>query len=251
MRLEQKSIIVTGAASGIGLAFAQRCLLEGASVVAVDQSAAGLSLIDESEWQSRLFCLAGDVRDRELAARAVALAEEKTGKLDGLATAAGISRSGVAIDAISDTDWDAVYGVNVKATWQFMVAAIPAFRRNRSGAVVTVASQLAFGGGAMNAAYIASKGAIVSLTKTAALELAPDNIRVNAIAPGATDTPLFRAGMARNPNPQARENSRKRHAMQRFGEAHEIASGMLYLMSDEASWTTGHTLLVDGGWSAA
>ena len=251
MRLADKTIIITGAASGIGLAFAQRCLVEGATVIAVDQSAAGLSVIDETERQSRLHCLAGDVRDKDLAARAVALAVDQTGKLDGLATAAGISRSGVAIDAITDADWDAVYGVNVKATWQFIVAAIPAFRRNGGGSVVTVASQLAFGGGAMNAAYIASKGAIVSLTKTAALELAPDHIRVNAIAPGATDTPLFRAGMARNPNPAARETSRNRHAMKRFGEAHEIASGMLYLMSDEASWTTGHTLLVDGGWTAA
>ena len=251
MRLENKTIVITGAASGIGLAFARRCLEEGATVVAVDQSASGLSLIDETARMAKLHCLAGDVRDTALAARAVALAEEKTGKLDGLATAAGVSGSGRAIDAITSEKWDEIYSVNVKATWQFIVAALPAFRRNGGGAVVTVASQLAFGGGAMNAAYIASKGAIVSLTKTAALELAPDHIRVNSVAPGATDTPLFQAGMARNPNPQARENSRNRHAMKRFGEPHEIASGMLYLISDEASWTTGHTLLVDGGWSAA
>ena len=76
----------------------------------------------------------------------------------------------------------------MKATWQWLVACLPAFRAHGGGSVVAVASQLAFGGGAMNAAYIASKGAIVSLTKTAALELAPDNIRVNAVAPGATDT---------------------------------------------------------------
>lgn len=251
MRLEDKSILITGAASGIGLAFARRCLGEGATVVAVDQSADGLAGISETGHTARLHCLAGDVRDTALAAQAVALAEQKTGKLDGLATAAGISRSGIAIDAITDEDWDAVYGINVKATWLYLKAAIPAFRRNGGGAVVTVASQLAFGGGAMNAAYIASKGAIVSLTKTAALELAPDNIRVNSIAPGATDTPLFQAGMARNPDPEARERSRNRHALKRFGEPGEIASGMLYLMSDEASWTTGHTLLVDGGWTAA
>lgn len=251
MRLEGKTILITGAASGIGLSFAQRCLIEGATVIAVDQSAANLSLIDETDRQARLFCLAGDVRDPGLAARAVALAEEQGGRLDGLATVAGISRSGIAIDAIAEEDWDAIFAVNVKATWQFLRAAIPAFRSAGGGSVVTVASQLAFGGGAMNAAYIASKGAIVSLTKTAALELAPDNIRINAIAPGATETPLFEAGMARNPNPAARDNSRNRHAMKRFGKPDEIASGMLYLISDEASWTTGHTLLVDGGWTAA
>ncbi|MCA8927297.1 MAG: SDR family oxidoreductase [Alphaproteobacteria bacterium] len=245
MRLADKTILITGAGSGIGHALAERCLSEGAEVVAVDRDAGGMARLGTP------LQLTGDVRDPDLAARAVALAEERTGKLDGLATVAGISRSGIAIDAISEEDWDAIFAINVKATWLWLKAAIPAFRRRGGGAVVTVASQLAFGGGAMNAAYIASKGAIVSLTKTAALELAPDHIRVNAIAPGATETPLFQAGMARNPNPAARENSRNRHAMKRFGQPHEIASGMLYLLSDEASWTTGHTLLVDGGWTAA
>jgi 2-keto-3-deoxy-L-fuconate dehydrogenase len=245
MRLANKTIIVTGAGSGIGYALAERCIAEGAELIAVDRDAAGMKDLQTP------YKLSGDVRDRELAARAVALAEEKTGRLNGLATSAGISRSGIPIDKLSEQDWDEVYSINVKATWLWLVACLPAFRTQDGGSVVTVASQLAFGGGAMNAAYIASKGAIVSLTKTAALELAPDNIRVNAIAPGATDTPLFRAGMARNPDPEARERSRNRHAMKRFGEAHEIASGMLYLLSDEASFTTGHTLLVDGGWTAA
>ena len=245
MRLADKTIIVTGAGSGIGFALAERCLKEGALVVAVDRDAAGMEPLATS------LKLTGDVCDPDLAQRAVALAGSETGGLHGLATVAGVSGSGLAIDQITGERWDEIYNVNVKATWQWLVACLPAFRANGGGSVVTVASQLAFGGGAMNAAYIASKGAIVSLTKTAALELAPDNIRVNAVAPGATDTALFRAGMARNPNPEAREKSRNRHAMKRFGEAHEIASGMLYLLSDEASFTTGHTLLIDGGWTAA
>ena len=245
MRLQDKTIIITGSGSGIGLALAERCLTEGAQVIAVDRDASGM------EGLATPHKLTGDVRDPDLAARAVALALRATGKLDGLATVAGVSRSGIAIDRITEQDWDEVYSINVKATWQWLVACIPAFRNQGGGSVVTVASQLAFGGGAMNAAYISSKGAIVSLTKTAALELVPDNIRVNSVAPGATDTALFRAGMARNTNPDARENSRNRHAMKRFGEAHEIASGMLYLLSDEASFTTGHTLLIDGGWTAA
>lgn len=245
MRLANKTIIITGAGSGIGLALAERCLKEGAAVVAVDRDEGGMAALDTP------YRLAGDVRDSHLAAEAVKMAESGTGRLSGLATSAGISRSGIPIDLITEADWDEVFSVNVKATWIWMTACLPTFRRLGGGSVVTVASQLAFGGGAMNAAYIASKGAIVSLTKTAALELAPDNIRVNAVAPGATDTALFRAGMARNPNAGARESSRNRHAMKRFGEAHEIASGMLYLLSDEASFTTGHTLLIDGGWTAA
>ncbi len=245
MRLADKTIIVTGAGSGIGLALAERCMAEGAQVVAVDRDAAGMAAL------ATPMKLTGDVRDAALAAEAVALAEERTGRVNGLATSAGISRSGIPIDRITEQDWDEVFAVNVKATWIWLLACLPAFRKQNGGSVVTVASQLAFGGGALNAAYIASKGAIVSLTKTAALELAADNIRVNAVAPGATDTALFRAGMARNPDPEAREKSRNRHAMKRFGEAHEIASGMLYLLSDEASFTTGHTLLIDGGWTAA
>lgn len=245
MRLADKTVIVTGAGSGIGFALAERCLNEGAAVIAVDRDEAGIAALDTPHR------LTGDVRDKALAARAVSMAESETGGLHGLATVAGISRSGIPIDQISDDDWDEVYSINVKATWQWMVACLPSFRANGGGSVVTVASQLAFGGGGNNAAYIASKGAIVSLTKTAALELAGDGVRVNAVAPGATDTALFRAGMARNPDPDAREKSRNRHAMKRFGEAHEIASGMLYLLSDEASWTTGHTLLIDGGWTAA
>ena len=245
MRLADKTVIITGAGSGIGLALAERCLVEGAAVVAVDRDEAGMAGLDTP------YKLTGDVRDKALAEQAVALATNETGGVHGLATVAGVSGSGVAIDQITSERWDEIYSVNVKATWLWLVASLPALRAQGGGSVVTVASQLAFGGGAMNAAYIASKGAIVSFTKTAALELAPDNIRVNSVAPGATDTALFRAGMARNPNPAARENSRNRHAMKRFGEAHEIASGMLYLLSDEASFTTGHTLLIDGGWTAA
>jgi NAD(P)-dependent dehydrogenase (short-subunit alcohol dehydrogenase family) len=245
MRLADKTIIITGAGSGIGLALAERCLKEGAQVVAVDRDEAGMAGL------ATPYKLTGDVRDPDLAARAVATANEQTGGLHGLATVAGVSGSGMAIDQITSERWDEIQSVNVKATWQWMVACLPSFRAQGGGSIVTVASQLAFGGGSNNAAYIASKGAIVSLTKTAALELAGDGIRVNSVAPGATDTALFRAGMARNPDPGARERSRNRHAMKRFGEAHEIASGMLYLLSDEASFTTGHTLLIDGGWTAA
>ena len=104
----------------------------------------------------------------------------------------------------------------------------------------------------MNAAYIASKGAIVSLVKTAAFELAQDNIRVNAVAPGATDTPMMRRSQSRALDPEvAREYSRNRHALKRFGKPEEIANGITYLLSDEASFTTGSVLTIDGGWRAA
>ena len=104
----------------------------------------------------------------------------------------------------------------------------------------------------MNAAYIASKGAIVSLVETAAFELASDNIRVNTVAPGATDTPMMRRSQLGALDPEAaREYSRNRHALKRFGKPEEIANGITYLLSDEASFTTGSVLTIDGGWRAA
>jgi 2-keto-3-deoxy-L-fuconate dehydrogenase len=240
MRLECKTIIITGAASGIGQASARKALLEGARVIGVD--------LNDADMPDGVEPILGDVGSEETIERAVAQA----GEIHGLGTIAGISRSGVAIDAIDPDEWDQVFAVNVKASWRWLVGALPAMRAGGGGSVVMVTSQLAFGGGRFNASYIASKGAIVSLVKTAGFELAPDNIRVNAVAPGAIDTPMLNGSMARAKNPdEAREYSRNRHAMKRFGKAEEIANGVVYLLSDEASFNTGSVVTIDGGWTAA
>ena len=123
MRLADKTVIITGAGSGIGLALAERCLVEGAAVVAVDRDEAGMAGL------STPHKLSGDVRDTALAEQAVALATSETGGLHGLATVAGVSGSGVAIDQITSERWDEIYSVNVKATWLWLVASLPAFRR--------------------------------------------------------------------------------------------------------------------------
>lgn len=240
MRLKDKTILITGAASGIGQATAVKAMAEGARVVGVDLSDDGIPEGVEP--------VLGDVTDEETIARAV----ETAGRIDGLGAIAGISSSGNAIDAIDPELWDRVFAVNVKASWRWLVGALPAMRAQGGGSVVMIASQLAFGGGRMNAAYIASKGAVVSLAKTAAFELAPDNIRVNAVAPGATDTPMMNRSMSRAADPEAaRDYSRNRHAMKRFGRPEEIAAGIVHLLSDEASFTTGSVLTIDGGWRAA
>ena len=240
MRLEGKTIIITGAASGIGQASARKAISEGARVIGVD--------LNDATMPDGVEPIVGDVTSEETIARAVA----ESGEIHGLGTIAGISRSGVTIDAIDPDEWDKVFTVNVKASWRWLVGALPAMRAGGGGSVVMVASQLAFGGGRFNASYIASKGAIVSLVKTAGFELAPDNIRVNAVAPGAIDTPMLNGSMARAENPdKAREYSLNRHAMQRFGKAEEIANGVVYLLSDEASFNTGSVVTIDGGWTAA
>ena len=191
MRLDAKTIIITGAASGIGQASAAKAMAEGARVIGVDLDAKGMP--------GGVEPVLGDVCDDDTIARAIKAA----GPIDGLATIAGISNSGVAIDAIDPDDWNRVFAVNVTATWRWMIGVLPAMRAQGGGSIVAIASQLAFGGGRNNAAYIASKGAIVSLVKTAAFELAPDTIRVNAVAPGAIDTPMFNRSMARARDPAA------------------------------------------------
>lgn len=240
MRLDGKTILITGAASGIGQASAIKALAEGARVIGIDQSGDGIP--------DGVEPILGDVTDDGTIERAIAAA----GRIDGLATIAGVSSSGNAIDEIDPDLWDRVFAVNVKATWRWMIAALPAMRAQGGGSVVAIASQLAFGGGRRNAAYIASKGAIVSLVKTAAFELAPDGIRVNAVAPGAIDTPMLNRSLSRAEDPtEARAYSQKRHALQRFGRAEEIANGVIYLLSDEASFNTGSVVTIDGGWRAA
>ena len=125
-------------------------------------------------------------------------------------------------------------------------------RKAGRGSIVLVGSQLAMAGGKANAAYLASKGAIVSLTQTMAVDHAAEGIRVNAVIPGAIDTPLLRRAFDRAQNPQAaREASTARHPLGRLGTAEDVARGVLFLASDDAAFTTGSCLRVDGGWLAA
>lgn len=252
MRFQDRTIVITGAASGIARATAERALEEGAAVVAVDRDAAGLAALMEANGDALLRTLDGDVADAKLAAEGFRLAASFNRPIKGVVTAAGISASGAPLADIEDDTWDEIFRVNVRGSWTWLKAALPAFRAAEGGSAVLIASQLAFGGGALNAAYIASKGAIVSLAKTAALELADVGVRVNAVAPGAIDTPMLRRSMSKQVDPAAAEaRSSGRHALKRFGRAEEIASPILYLLSDEASFVTGHTLLADGGWTAA
>ncbi len=252
MRFQDRTIVVTGGGSGIGRATVERALAEGAAVVAVDRDADALAALQAAAGSDLLATLAGDVTDAGLAAEGMRLAGGFRRPVKGLVTAAGISASGTPLADISDETWDDIFRVNVRGSWTWLKAALPAFRAADGGSVVFIASQLAFGGGALNAAYIASKGAIVSLAKTAAFELADTGVRVNAVAPGAIDTPMLRRSMSKQTDPAAAmARSQGRHAMGRFGRAEEIASPILYLLSDEASFVTGHTLLADGGWTAA
>ena len=253
MRLKGRTAIVTGAGSGIGRASAVLFAREGAFVALVDRDRAGLqqtlAAIEGANGEASVHV--GDVGDAEFAKAAVAEIVARYGRLDVLVTAAGFSCGGTVLTT-DPTDWDAVFRTNVGGTWLWSRAAVPQMQRQGNGSIITLASQLAIAGGSGNSAYIAAKGAIISLTRTIAVDFATDGIRVNAIAPGAIDTPLLRRSFARHADPEpVREVSRNRHAMKRFGRAEEVAETALHLASDASSFTTGTVMVVDGGWLAA
>jgi 2-keto-3-deoxy-L-fuconate dehydrogenase len=244
---------VTGAGSGIGRASAVLFAKEGAVVALVDRDSAGLqetqAVIEGGKGEASLHV--GDVGEADFAKATVGDVMARRGRLDVLMTAAGFSCGGTVL-TIDPADWDAVFRTNVGGTWLWSRAAVPEMQRQGSGSIITLASQLAIAGGRGNSAYIAAKGAIISLTRTMALDFAADGIRVNAIAPGAIDTPMLRRSFARHPDPEpVREASRNRHAMKRFGKAEEVAEAALHLAGDASSFTTGTVMVVDGGWLAA
>lgn len=253
MKLAGQVAIVTGAGSGIGRASAQLFAREGAYVAIIDRDAAGadktLATLRAAGGDGNVYV--GDVGDVDFAAATVDAVVAGHGRLDVLMTAAGFSCGGTVVTT-DPADWDAVFRANVGGTWLWARAAVPVMQRQGKGSIVTLASQLAVAGGRGNTAYIAAKGAVISLTRTMAVDFAPDGIRVNAIAPGAIDTPMLRRSFARHADPEpVRETSRLRHAMKRFGHAEEVADAALYLAGDGSSFVTGVVLPVDGGWLAA
>lgn len=245
--------MITGAGSGIGRASALLFGAEGAGLALVDRDVVGLqetmTAIGATNGEASVHT--GDVGDADFAKAAVTEIVARHGRLDVLMTAAGFSCGGTVLTT-DPADWDAVFRTNVGGTWLWARAAIPQMQRQGSGSIITLASQLALAGGKGNSAYIAAKGAIISLTRTMALDFADDGIRVNAIAPGAIDTPMLQRSFARHAAPETvREASRNRHAMKRFGKPEEIAATALHLASDASSFTTGTVMVVDGGWLAA
>jgi 2-keto-3-deoxy-L-fuconate dehydrogenase len=253
LKLEKQVAVITGGGSGIGRATALLFAKEGARVAIIDLELAEAertaSLVREIGGQAMAF--GADVGETGTADTNASDILLKWGRIDALVCAAGVSVGGT-IMTITPHDWDAVFRTNVNGTWLWARAVIPAMQRESKGAIVTFASQLALAGGHSNSAYIASKGAIMSLTRTMALDFAADGIRVNAIAPGAIETPMLARSFMRHADPLlAREKVRLRHAMACLGQPENIAEAALFLASSASAFSTGTTMVVDGGWLAA
>ena len=175
---------------------------------------------------------------------------EAWGGVDVMVTAAGISPGGT-VATIEEADWDRIFAVNVKGTYLWVREALKPMMAAGRGSIILFGSQLAVSSRGNNAGYIASKGAIVSLTRTMAVDHAADGIRVNALMPGAIDTPMPARSLQRFADPAAtRAAWAARHPMNRFGTPEEVAKAALFLASDDSSFTTGSLLFVDGGWTA-
>jgi NAD(P)-dependent dehydrogenase (short-subunit alcohol dehydrogenase family) len=252
MKLKDRVAIVTGGASGIGAASARLFAAEGARLALVDQDEVGLGQVaaDIEAAGGSAIIIPADVSSDAEARTGVDRVIEKWGRVDVLLTAAGMSTGGT-VDAIEEAAWDRTFAVNVKGTYLWIHYAIKSMIENRSGAIVTIGSQLAQSSPGKNAAYIASKGAIASFTKTMAVDHAAQGIRVNALMPGVIDTPMPAQSLKRYADPEAMKAFWKhRHPMGRIGKPEEVARAALFLASDDSSFVTGTLLFVDGGWTA-
>ena len=247
MKLKDKVAIITGGASGIGAATARLFAAEGAKVALVDQSEEGLARVAAG---LDAITIQADVSSDAQARAGVAKVIEKWGRIDVLMTAAGMSAGGT-VDAIDEAAWDRTFDVNVKGTFLWIHYAIQHMIAAKSGAIITIGSQLAQSSPGKNAAYVASKGAIASFTKTMAVDHARQGIRVNALMPGVIDTPMPARSLKRYADPdKMRAFWNERHPIGRIGQPEEVAKAALFLASDDASFVTGHLMFVDGGWTA-
>jgi glucose 1-dehydrogenase len=246
-----KVALVTGAAGGMGRATAQAFAAAGAKVVAADIAA------DEGEQTAKLIRGNGgeavfvrtDVSDAADVEAAVATAVNEYGGLDCAANMAAIETETTFLADCEEATFDRLVAVNLRSIFLCLKYEIRAMLQRGGGSIVNIASTNSFRPLPKQAVYTATKHGVIGLTKTAAIEYAGKGIRVNAVAPGAIDTPMLRGAIAARGSDEAEVISRL-SLVGRFGDPTEIANAVLWLCSDRSTYTVGHTLAVDGGYLA-
>ena len=252
MRLKNKSAIITGAASGIGRTAALRLAAEGASIYALDIEESGLrSLVSEiRNNQGTAEFMNCDVSDESSVKEAVANALSLFGKIDILVNVAGIQITKLLVDTTWD-DYKKMMDINMGGTFLTMNMILPIMKVAGSGTIVNVASELAIVGYPELAAYTATKGAMVAMSRSASLEAIKYGVRINCVCPGATDTPIFWEGET---DPVKIQKMLDQVAIEkpigRLITTDEVANGIIFLASDEASGVVGTCLVIDGGFTA-
>ncbi|SCK24960.1 NADP-dependent 3-hydroxy acid dehydrogenase YdfG [Variovorax sp. HW608] len=244
--VEGRAFFVTGGASGIGLAVARLALQRGAKVCVVDRDGDALMRAAQA-LGSDAQAVACDVADAARVNEAVALAAARLGRLDAVVNAAGVDHL-TPLDRIADEDWARTLAVNLTGPMLVCRAAVPHLRRAGGGTIVNVASAAGLVPLPGRSAYCATKAGVIMFGKALAMELAADGIRVNAVCPGAVDTPLLRTSYEDADDASAAlEAIRQRYALRRVARPEELAEAVLYLSSPASSYVTGTAHAVDGG----
>ena len=242
--LAGQTVIVTGAATGIGQAFAIGAATQGANVVVADMNNADETVAAIEAAGGQALALRVDVADNTSVQALAAAALQRFGRIDGLVNNAAYFRE-VTLTPFEDLDpaqWDRIFAVNVKGVWQCCKAVMPAMREQKRGAIVNIASVVALAGQPGYLHYVASKGAVLSMTKGLAKECGPHGVRVNVIAPGFVITDA-----TRNRPVEWQQSFLKARAISREQRPDDLVGTALYLLSDLAAFVSGQTIVVDGG----
>lgn len=251
-KLDERTALVTGGSRGIGEAVVQLFASEGANVVFCarsEEDARRVEMQTRTNGGEATFVQA-DVSNESDVARVVTATVSTYGALDILVTSAGVTASGP-IEDVSVRSWRDVFDANVLGTFLVCKHAAPHLRASAHGSVIILGSTYGMIGVPGSSIYAASKAAVISLARSLALEWAGDGVRVNALCPGATETPLHRTWLEAQPDADAAiRELRALHPLGRISSAEEQARAALFLASDDASFVTGHTLLADGGFTA-
>ncbi|MEM7127922.1 MAG: glucose 1-dehydrogenase [Chloroflexota bacterium] len=249
MKLQDKVAVVTGGGSGFGEGMAHLFAQEGAIVVVADINVEGAQLVAESivTKGGRAYAVQVDVSQNDSMETLVDAVQKRSGKIDIFVNNAGTSHKNNSLIEVDETTFDRVYAVNVKSLYLSAIHVVPLFRQQGGGVFLTIASTAGVRPRPGLTWYNGTKGAAITITKSMAVELAPDNIRVNAINPVAGDTPLLSQFLPGEDTPEIRQKFVDTIPLGRLSLPIDIAKAALFLVSDDAEFITGVCMEVDGG----